>query len=424
MGMPALKRRGERRGSGGDLSLRKSGRNEQRAIYNPPLAVKGLALIFALCVLVRLISALSAGDAAKDSVFRFVSSDRAVEAVLTSELGAAAHSGQRVPLFSLILNPALLKNSAPAAEAAVSIGMTDESPVPSDPVTPGGDTAAASTSPAGVSDPWLFYMMDTPPSPSATPNIITKPAQSTEADVIAVDNRTDYAVDTAALLKARLKITLAPDKPAVLIIHTHGSEAYRPDGKDQYVESDPYRTQDMSQTVMHVGDTLTEVFEKAGISVIHDKGIYDYPSYQASYTNSNAAIQSILKKYPSIRIVIDVHRDHIEDDDGNVYRTLAQVGDTTCAQVKFVMGTNFSGLKHPNWKDNLMLALNIQKEMNTLYPSLAKPIELSQYRYNQQATPGSMIIEVGCTGNTLQESLAAVRYFGDAASRVILGLYE
>ena len=173
-----------------------------------------------------------------------------------------------------------------------------------------------------------------------------------------------------------------------------------------------------------VGDELASEFVKRGIAVIHDRNVYDYPSYVASYSNSYEAIQSYLDTYPSIKIVIDLHRDHIEDDDGKVYRTIAQIGNTTCAQVMFVMGTDSSGLNHPKWDENLKLALHMQSEMNTLYPSLAKPIKLSEFRYNQQATTGSMIVEVGCTGNTLQEALTAARYFADAASNVILGLYD
>jgi stage II sporulation protein P len=415
--------------------LRKTGRNAQHVSFRkPPLAVQGLALIFVLYVFVRLISAFGAGSAGKNMLSRFVSNEGAVRAVLNSELGSAAQSEQRVPLISLILDPSLLSSVVPSAVAAAPSSIESPDSAASDggastgSVSPGsgapGSGTPTSSAPAVSSaEPWLFYMWNSSGSPAVTPNIITKPAQATSADAIAVDNKTDYAVDTAALLKQQLKISLAPGKPAVLIIHTHGSEAYMPDGKDQYVESDPYRTQDMSQTVMHIGDALAEAFENAGISVIHDTGIYDYPSYQASYSNSYAAIQSILKKYPSIKIVIDVHRDHIEDKDGNVYKTFAQFGDTTCAQVKFVMGTSYSGLKHPNWTENLKLALQIQQEMNTLYPTLAKPIELSQYRYNQQATTGSMIVEVGCTGNTLQESLTAIQHFADAASKVLHDLY-
>jgi stage II sporulation protein P len=256
------------------------------------------------------------------------------------------------------------------------------------------------------------------------PTVITKPAAETSADAIAVNNKAGYDVNTAALLKEPLNITLSGDSPAVLIIHTHGSEAYLPDESNNYEASDPFRTQQKNYSVIRVGDELAAAFAKRGIAFIHDRNIYDYPSYQGSYNRSYDAIQTYLEEYPSIKIVIDLHRDAIEAADGSVYKTIAQIGDTTCSQVMLVMGTDAAGLKHPSWRENFKLALHLQKEMNTLYPSLAKPIELSQYRYNQQATKGSMILEVGCTGNTLEESITAVQYFADAAANVILDLYK
>lgn len=380
-----------------------------------PFAVKGLALIFFLCAAIRVFSALGADSASKNYMTGLVSNDDIVDSILNFELGALGQTDSDVTLATLLLGSSILAPDTAAVDLST---------------TAAPDASAALTENTGdttnVGDIALYFNnWETPNnSTAAKPNIITTPAAATNADHISVINKTDYTVDTAALLKAPLDITLSGDSPVVLVIQTHGSEAYMPDATSQYIESDPYRTQDMSQTVMRVGDELVAALEKAGISVIHDKGIYDYPSYKASYTNSYAAIQSILKKYPSIKIVIDIHRDHIPGDDGAVYKTIADIGDTPCAQVKFVMGTSFSGLKHPNWRENFKLALHIQNEMNKLYPSLAKPIELSQYRYNQQATIGSMILEVGCTGNTLQESLSAVRYFADAFSEVVLDLYK
>ena len=169
---------------------------------------------------------------------------------------------------------------------------------------------------------------------------------------------------------------------------------------------------------------MVDALEEAGIACVHDKGIYDYPSYQGAYNRSYEAISKHLKEYPTIRVVLDVHRDALEDSDGTVYKTIAQVGDVTCAQVMMVVGTNDSGLNHPNWERNLRFALALQQKMQELYPTLAKPIELSRFRYNQQATPGSLIVEIGCTGNTLEEALQAARYFADAAAKVLGELKE
>ena len=383
-----------------------------------PMAVKGLALIFFLCAAIRIFSALGADAASQKLLSGIVADGNVVDGILAFELGGATRPGDDVNLLSVILESSLLASGTPADD----ISNVYPAPSPSSAVDIGGNPDIS-----GIGlyyDNWQIPESNSENNPANTavnkPTVITKP--NTSPDYIAVNNQTDYAVDTAALLKEPLNIKLSGDSPAVLIIHTHGSEAYMPDGTDQYEASDYYRTQAKSQSIIRVGDELASELAKKGIAFIHDRDVYDYPSYSGCYSRAYDAIQSYLKEYPSIKIVIDMHRDAIEGD-GNIYKTYAQIGDTSCAQVLFVMGTNSSGLQHPLWKENFKLALHIQNEMNQLYPSLAKPIKLSQYRYNQQATTGSMIVEVGCTGNTLQEALTAVRYFADALSNVVLGLY-
>lgn len=400
--------------------MHKTGRYRPRApLTQMPLAVKGLILIFSLCLFVRVLSTLGADTASKNYMAGLLSDGGVLSAILDFELGSPGKADQGVSLRSVILDPFIsADNGAAPQEAAEASQEGTAEPSPS-------ESASPETAFINASDAWLYYYHPENTGEAApTPNVITKPAQATSPDTIQVFNKTDYTVDTQALLQEPLKIALTDGKPAVLIIHTHGSEAYLPDGKDQYYPSDPYRTQDKTQSVIRVGDELAAAFEAKGIAVLHDTGVYDYPSYQDSYNNSGAAIKNYLKKYPSIKIVIDLHRDAIEDSNGNVYKTCAQVGDTTCSQVMFVMGSNDPKRPHPNWHENLKLALHIEQKMNQLYPTLAKPIEISTLRYNQQLTLGSMIVEVGSIGNTLQESLAAVRYFGDAASEVLLKLYK
>ena len=198
-----------------------------------------------------------------------------------------------------------------------------------------------------------------------------------------------------------------------------------PDGDDQYEASDTYRTQEKAYSVIRVGDELSSEFDKHGVPVIHDRNVYDFPSYVDSYRQF---VQSdprlIWTRTQASRSSLTCTVITSRQKTARSTKTIAQVGDTKCAQVMFVMGTGSAGLNHPDWHENLKLALHMQNEMNTLYPSLAKPIKLSEYRYNQQATTGSMIVEVGCTGNTLEEAITAARYFAHAASNVILGLYQ
>lgn len=87
------------------------------------------------------------------------------------------------------------------------------------------------------------------------------------------------------------------------------------------------------------------------------------------------------------------------------------------SQVMLLVGTNASGLYHPYWEENLRLAVYLQDAVNAAHPTLMRPITLVNERYNQHLTRGSLIIEVGSSGNTLQEAIRAVRCFGRDAGR-------
>ncbi|MCD8254651.1 MAG: stage II sporulation protein P [Oscillospiraceae bacterium] len=225
-----------------------------------------------------------------------------------------------------------------------------------------------------------------------------------------IKNDTSIDVDIEALSAEGLSLTLQAGEPQILIVHTHGSEAYTMDGDDVYEESDESRTQDKSHNVIRVGDELAEKLRECGLNVIHDREIYDYPSYTGSYSRSAEAVESYLEKYPSIAIVIDLHRDAIGSGDV-IYKTVAEADGESCAQVMLVVGTGENGLYHPNWRENLKLALYMQNAMDARYKTLARPIELEPERYNQQLTTGSLILEVGSSGNTLAEALKAIDLF-------------
>ena len=173
----------------------------------------------------------------------------------------------------------------------------------------------------------------------------------------------------------------------------------------------------------NVGDVLANTLASAGLQVLHDRTIYDYPSYTGSYNRSGAAVQEYLNQYPSLRIVIDLHRDALCSD-SVVYKTVAELPDAACSQVMLLVGTNASGLYHPYWEENLRLAVYLQDAVNAAHPTLMRPITLVNERYNQHLTRGSLIIEVGSSGNTLQEAIRAVRLFGESAGPALARLVQ
>ncbi len=132
---------------------------------------------------------------------------------------------------------------------------------------------------------------------------------------LAIKNGTELSIDTAELMTDGLSLTLPAEGPQILIIHTHSSEAYTPDGQDVYTPTDPSRTEDTRYNVIRVGDELTAALESYGLTVIHDREIYDYPSYTGSYARSGEAVEEYLAEYPSIAVVIDLHRDALSSGD-------------------------------------------------------------------------------------------------------------
>ena len=236
-------------------------------------------------------------------------------------------------------------------------------------------------------------------------------------------NETSYALDPEAILQEGPSLRLPAEGPQILIIHTHGSEAYTPAGLDRYEASDTNRTQDPRYSVIRVGDELAERLEEQGLRVIHDREIYDYPSYTGSYSRSGEAVERCLEQYPGIAVVIDLHRDALGAD-GVVYKTMAEEEGTVASQVMLLVGSDESGLEHPNWRENLALALYLQQAAAAAHPTLMRPVSLVPQRYNQQLCTGALILEVGSSGNTLQEALAAVRLFAEAAGPALLALAE
>lgn len=229
---------------------------------------------------------------------------------------------------------------------------------------------------------------------------------------IYINNQTGKSVDIQALLNKELDISLS-DAPSVLILHTHTTESYTPSLLYNYSPSETDRTTDENFNMVSVGTVIYDSLTKNGINVIHDKTVNDYPSYSTSYSNSLKLMESYTKSYPSIKIIIDVHRDAMVTSSGVKIRPMASF-DPPCAQVMMVVGTNDSGLSHPNWQTNLSFVLKLQEKMNTLYPSLARPINLRRQRFNQHTAPYAFILEVGTNGNTLDEAKEAARLFSES----------
>lgn len=207
---------------------------------------------------------------------------------------------------------------------------------------------------------------------------------------------------------------LAEQGPQVLIIHSHATEAYTMPEGQSYEASGTYRTKDTNYNMVRVGDEVASVLSTYGISVLHDRALHDAASYNDAYSSSSDSIQQYLDKYPTITFVLDIHRDAIQDANGNQYKLVTKE-DPRVAQCCLVMG-----VAHDGWKDNLQLAVAVQETLNSLSPTLMRPVAARGYRYNQQFRAGSMLVEIGAAGNSLDEAIMGARYFAKGLAETIL----
>ena len=241
-----------------------------------------------------------------------------------------------------------------------------------------------------------------------------------DADLVEMDYDCTLRPDLTGLITRPLDWDLFGDEPAVLILHTHTTESYTKSGED-YEESSPYRTLSEAHNMVSIGEAVADCLEQAGISVVHDKTLHDYPSYNGAYIHARESTEDLLKRYPSVRLVLDLHRDALEQG-GQQLRTAAIIDGKPTARLMLVVGTNISRQAHKNWEENLSLALKLQVQLQRLYPGITRPVNLRQQRFNQDLSPGALIVEVGAAGNTRAEALAAARALAEAIISLARGI--
>lgn len=331
---------------------------------------------------------------------------------------------------SPLVTPVSVGEKVPAAGACTGIGTEAEwgdEPLCVD-VLPFLLPASEAPSAAGAYDLLYGGKNALPaPIPEGCVPIVTKDL-SARGDVIPLSNETKFRPDTAALSVRELRIPAAvpafasgeeQPMPLVLILHTHATEAYSEDGAVFVSPGQSFYSSDPAQSVLAVGETLCRELNDLGIPSIHSTARHDASSGGDAYKQAKKTISDALSRYPSIRYVLDLHRDSIVTSDGVHIRPVADIGGEPVAQIMFVMGTNEAGAAHPDWEDNLALACRLQKRLSDLAPSLTRPINLRRASFNEQYTPGSMLIEVGSDVNSLPEALRAARLLARGLADVI-----
>lgn len=262
------------------------------------------------------------------------------------------------------------------------------------------------------------------PAPEFTPAEVSAatatPQKSTVPKVfppVQISNTTDFNLKED-MYSSRIPDFLNRDF-SVLIVHTHTTESYTPSEKYNYVPTDTDRTTDKDFNMVRIGKEIEKTLRENGIKVFHDTTINDYPSYNGSYNKSAANVSNHIKNDPSIKVVLDVHRDAIEGKNGEKVKYTTKIDSRDVAKVMLVVGSNLTGLEHTNWKENLSFAYSLQQHIEWKTPGLMRPINFRSQRFNQQLAPGAIIVEVGTNGNTMDEALLGAVYFAEGLSDYI-----
>ncbi|MBQ8769316.1 MAG: stage II sporulation protein P [Oscillospiraceae bacterium] len=244
-----------------------------------------------------------------------------------------------------------------------------------------------------------------PTAPPATPTF-------SPDELVDVQYFCDYRPDLEALLTKKTDLSLRSDDPTVLIVHSHATESY--------AGTDGYRSLDEQENMIAIGSEIARVLEDRGIPVLHDKTCHDHPDYDSYYANARSTIRGYLEEYPSIQMVLDIHRDASDDTAGQLI-TSATVGGQKSAQLMMVVGTDAGGNHHPDWQDNLSLALKLSAVLEQENPGICRPVSLRSERFNMDLTAGSLLVEVGAAGNTLQEARIAANALAQAIAALADG---
>lgn len=239
-----------------------------------------------------------------------------------------------------------------------------------------------------------------------------------------VKNSTNFSLNIPSELAKHPDVKIADsNEPQVLIVHTHTSESYMKHDSGFFYESYYPRSTDNRKNVTRVGDAITEKLVQSGINTIHDTTYHDVPSYNGSYSRSAQTIKSNLEKYPSIQVVLDIHRDSLGNPETGKIKPTFKFNGKKAAQIMIIAGCDKDGsIGFPDWQSNLCFALRLQQKAETMFPGITRPLNFNSVKYNMNLSHGSLLIEVGSDANTIDEAVYTGSLLGDALAELLKSL--
>ena len=294
-----------------------------------------------------------------------------------------------------------------------NVSESDNGDTPQNPIGEPSSPEGNDKEPAGVTNLYEFDRSLVPSGELALfPYDLT---QNSKLGEILLSNTTAYTIDTSEYLAREypIKASLSDysqNEPLVLIIHTHGTEAYSKNGAISTPASAVQRSSDTAQNMIAVGKVMADLLNESGIPTIHCEIMHDLESYTRSYNLAADTIQKYLAKYPSIQYVFDVHRDAIVRTNGDLIRPITKINGEIAAQIMLLVGTNEAGADHPSWEENMTVATHLQHRLTLSYTRFARPINIRTASFNEQFAKGSLLIEIGSAANSLEEAKVAAKY--------------
>ena len=242
-------------------------------------------------------------------------------------------------------------------------------------------------------------------------------------DNISIRNTTGYELDPEALLSAALPFDIEDSRSVqVLVYHTHSCESYLEDDSGVYYDDFYPRSTDPEKGVMAVGEALVNALKERGIGAVHDTTLHDYPSYEGSYARSWETISEYKEKYPTIKVTIDLHRDAMTSQDGVKYKPTFEHEGSKAAQIMIMSGYDTEG-GFDFWDENLIFAMQLQKRCEDMFSGMTRPLNFGEFTYNMNFNNGSLLIEVGTDGNTVEEASRSGGYLGEALADLLTDSY-
>ncbi len=245
-------------------------------------------------------------------------------------------------------------------------------------------------------------------------------ATNTYKNVCVKNATATKSINIEKVLKEPIDLkTVDKSQPAVLIFHTHTTEGYELLDRGFYTNSYTGRSESNAKNMVRVGDEITKMLEDAGYKVIHDTQIHD-KKYTGAYDHSKKSVEEYLKKYPSIQVVLDIHRDAIHLSNGNKIKPTAEINGKKAAQIMIITGAEEGKVTDfPDWEYNLRFALKLQQTCETMYPGLMRPVFFAQRKYNMNLSHCNLLLEMGSDANTLDEAAYSGRLVGTAIAKIL-----